>query len=208
VALKGRKQREFQRREHGILSAALGLCSTPEWESVTVEQIADRAEIGKGTVYKHFASKDELLFRLMMGFYQGLLQTLREDMAEGSPLEQFRYAVKRALRYHIEHSEYRYVVEYCERIDFKERADPAWRDDFLKLDRAFQEWGGPIIEAGMAAAQLQRRPLEQVMIGMYACFKGAVSMIWATRDWCPLGDNEMVVAAVTDFMMAGLKGRT
>jgi AcrR family transcriptional regulator len=208
VALRGRKQREFQSREHGILSAALGLCSTSEWESVTVEQIADRAEIGKGTVYKHFASKDELLFRLTMGFYQGLLQTLREDMAQGSPLEQFCYAVERALRYHIEHSEYRYVVQYCERIDFKERADPAWRDDFLKLDRAFQEWGGPIIEAGMASAQLQQRPLEQVMIGIYACFKGAVSMIWATRDWCPLGDNEMVVAAVTDFMMAGLKGRT
>jgi AcrR family transcriptional regulator len=208
VALRDRKQREFQRREQGILSAALELCSTPEWESVTVEQIADRAEIGKGTVYKHFASKDELLFRLMMGFYQGLLQTLRQDMAQGSPLEQLRYAVERALRYHIEQSEYRYVVEYCQRIDFKERADPTWRDDFLKLDHAFQEWGGPIIEAGMASEQLQQRPLEQVMIGMHACFKGAVSMIWATRDWCPLGDNETVVAAVTDFMMAGLRGRT
>jgi AcrR family transcriptional regulator len=208
VAVKDRKQREFQRREQDILSAALELCSTPQWESVTVEQIADRAEIGKGTVYKHFVSKDELLFRLMMGFYQGLLQTLREDMAQGNPPEKLRCAVERALRYHSEHREYRYVVEYCDRIDFKERADRAWRDDFLELDRAFQEWGGPIITAGMESAQFQRQPLDQVMIGMHACFKGAVSMIWATRDWCPLGDNETVVASVTDFMMAGLRGRT
>ena len=205
MALQDRKQREFERREEDILAAALELCSTPEWESVTVEQIALRAEVGKGTVYKHFTSKDELLFRLMMAFYRELLQMLRENVAQGSPLEKLRYATERALRFHIERKDYRYVVEYCERIDFKERADPAWRDDFLELDRAFQEWAGPIIEAGMESGELQSRPLDHVMMGLHACFKGAVAMIWASQDWCPLGDDETVVAAVTDFMMAGLR---
>jgi AcrR family transcriptional regulator len=207
MALQDRKQREFERREQDILSASLELCSTPRWESVTVEQIAERAEVGKGTVYKHFASKDELLFRLMMRFYRGLLRMLSEEMTGGSPLEQLRDAVERALRYHIAHGEYRYVVEYCERIDFKERANPAWRDDFLELDRAFQEWAGPIIEAGMATGQFQRRPVDQVMLGLHACFKGAVSLIWAGDDWCSMGDDQAVVAAATEFMMAGLSGR-
>jgi AcrR family transcriptional regulator len=207
MALQDRKQREFQRRGQDILAAALELCSNPDWESVTVEQIADRAEVGKGTVYKHFDSKDELLFRLMMEFYQGLLRMLRQDMPHSSPQEMLRYAVERSLRYHIAHKEYRYVVEYCERIDFKERADRAWRGDFLELDRAFQDWGVPIIESGMAQGLFQRRPLEQVMIGMHACFKGAVAMIWASQDWCPLGDDETVVTAVTEFMMAGLTGQ-
>lgn len=206
MGLQDRKQREFERREQDILAAALELCSTPEWESVTVEQIADRAEVGKGTVYKHFGSKDELLFRLMMGFYRGLLRMLWDDMVEGTPQERLRHAVVRAMRYHIEHKEYRYVVEYCERIDFKERADRAWRGDFLKLDRAFYEWGVPIIEKGMESGQFQRRPMEQVMIGMHACFKGAVGMIWATQDWCPLGDDDAVVSSVSEFMMAGLTG--
>ena len=207
MALQDRKQRQFERREQDILSASLELCSTPRWESVTVEQIAERAEVGKGTVYKHFASKDELLFRLMMRFYRGLLLMLREEMAGDSPLEQLRDAVERALRYHIAHGEYRYVVEYCERIDFKERANPAWRDDFLELDRAFHAWAGPIIEAGMAVGQFQRRPVAQVMLGLHACFKGAVSLIWAGSDWCALGDDQAVVAATAEFMMAGLSGR-
>jgi len=207
MTLQDRKRREFERREQDILAAALELCSTPDWESVTVEQIADRAEVGKGTVYKHFGSKDELLFRLMMDFYGGLLRMLRDDMAQGIPQEMLRYAVERSLRYHIEHKEYRYVVEYCERIDFKERANPAWRGDFLELDRAFRDWGAPIIERGMETGQFQRCSCEHVMMGMHACFKGATSMIWASRDWCPLGDEETVVVAVTDFMMAGLTGR-
>jgi AcrR family transcriptional regulator len=205
---QNRKQREFDRREQDILAAALELCSSPDWESVTVERIADRAEVGKGTVYKHFGSKDELLFRLTMRFYRGLLQMLREDVVEGSPQAKLSSAIERALRYHILHREYRYVVEYCERIDFKERASPAWQGDFLELDRAFQEWGVPIIEAGMETGQFQHRPQEAIMIGMHACFKGAVAMIWASQGWCPLGDDEAVVVAVTDFMMAGLKGRT
>lgn len=207
MTLQDRKQRQFERREQDILAAALELCSSPDWESVTVEQIADRAEVGKGTVYKHFGSKDELLFRLMMDFYHGLLRMLRDHMTQGSPQEKLRCAVERSLRYHIERKEYRYVVEYCERIDFKERANPAWRGDFLELDRAFQEWGTPIIEAGMEAGQFQRRSNERVMIGMHACFKGAIFMIWASQEWCPLGDDEAVVVAVTDFMMAGLAGR-
>ena len=206
MARQDRRQRLFEDREQEILAAALALCSTPEWESITVEQIAERAEIGKGTLYKHFASKDELLFRLMMGFYRGLLRTLREDTGDGTPAERLRFAVERALRYHIEHKEYRYVVEYCERIDFKERANPTWRGDFLELDRSFQQWGGPIIEAGMRSGQFRRQPIERVMIGLHACFKGAVAMIWATSDWCPLGDDETVAAAVTGFMMAGLAG--
>ncbi|MGB5834554.1 MAG: helix-turn-helix domain-containing protein [Thiohalocapsa sp.] len=158
MALQDRKEREFERREQDILIAALELCSTPRWESVTVERIAERAEVGKGTVYKHFASKDELLFRLMMRFYRGLLRMLSDGIVNGSPLDQLRDAIDRALRCHIANGEYRYVVEYCERIDFKERTNPAWRDDFLEMDRAFQAWGGPIIEAGMVLGQFQRRP--------------------------------------------------
>ena len=127
MAQQDRKQRAFERREQDILTAALELCATPRWESVTVEQIAERAEVGKGTVYKHFSSKDELLFRLMMRFYRGLLRMLHDEIPEGDPPAQLRAAFGRALRYHIDHGEYRYVVEYCERIDFKLRAQPAWR---------------------------------------------------------------------------------
>ena len=61
-----RKIREFERREQEILSAALELFAGERWESVTVTQIAKQAGIGKGTVYKHFASKDEIYARLAL----------------------------------------------------------------------------------------------------------------------------------------------
>ena len=58
MSIHDRKAREFQRREEDILKAALALSNRDDWQAVTIEQIAQKAEIGKGTVYKHFPSKD------------------------------------------------------------------------------------------------------------------------------------------------------
>jgi AcrR family transcriptional regulator len=205
MSLQERRQREFERREQEILVAALELCSTPDFESVTVDQIAERAEVGKGTVYKHFSSKDELIFRLNVRFYERLLVQLRSRVRVGSPRQQLRAIIDDALRFHMAHREYRYIVEFCDRIDFMERAEPQWREDFMRLDRAFQEWGVPIIEAGMASGEFGKRPVAEVMLGIRACFEGAVTMLWAGDSWCPFGgDEDTVVNAVTDFILAAL----
>ncbi len=50
----------FEERESAILAAARELFQREDWELVTIDEIAAKAQIGKGTVYKHVASKDEL----------------------------------------------------------------------------------------------------------------------------------------------------
>ena len=45
-----RKERDFRRREEDILAAALRLFDRDNWQDVTIEQIAQEAEIGKGTL--------------------------------------------------------------------------------------------------------------------------------------------------------------
>ena len=119
-------------------------------------------------------SKDELLFRLTMRFYSGLLEELRELVEHGDPLEQHRRMISYALDYHLRHREYRYVVEYCEGIDFKERADNTWRDELNQLDQAFQDWGGPMIQKGIDAGLFQDRPIQEIMLGLHACFKASL----------------------------------
>ncbi len=208
MARPDRKKREFERREVELLDTALELFSKPNWESVTIEQIARAADIGKGTVYKHFASKDEMLFRLMLRFYRGLLQAFQQEFREDEDiLDCFRRVFEYAFRYHLEHREYRYVVEYCKRIDFKERADESWHKSFLELDQAFKDWGDPMILAAMDRGQIEKRPLAQISLGLHACFDGAVDMLWAGKDWCPHGDEEEIIDSVTAFMMSGFIGQ-
>lgn len=208
MARVDRKQREFRRREEEILDTALELFSEPNWESVTIEQIANAAEVGKGTVYNHFASKDELLFRLMMRFYRGLLLNLQQEIEKDEDiLQSFRRIFDYAFHYHLQLREYRYVVEYCKRIDFKERADESWHASFMELDSAFGAWGDPLILAAMDQQVIENRPLGQIQIGMHACFNGAVDMLWAGKDWCFYGDEEKIIESATAFMLSGLIGQ-
>lgn len=86
-----RKVREFRRREQEILDTALQLFLEQGEDSVTVEMIADRVGIGKGTIYKHFRSKAEIYLRLMLDYERDLNQLLIS-----SSLESDKEALSRA----------------------------------------------------------------------------------------------------------------
>ena len=49
MSIQDRRAREFVRREQDILQAALALSNRDDWQTVTIDQIAPKAEIGKGT---------------------------------------------------------------------------------------------------------------------------------------------------------------
>ena len=66
------KAQEFRRREEEILQKAQELFIAHGEDKVTVEMIADAVGIGKGTIYKHFETKDEIFLRLMIRYEEQL----------------------------------------------------------------------------------------------------------------------------------------
>lgn len=66
MGVKERKAREFKKREEEILLAAYELLIELEPIQMTMEMIAEKTEIGRGTIYKHFKSKDEIYARLII----------------------------------------------------------------------------------------------------------------------------------------------
>ncbi|MCP4023988.1 MAG: TetR/AcrR family transcriptional regulator [Desulfobacteraceae bacterium] len=60
MGIADRKAREFKRREEDIIQAAFDLFAEHGVESVTIDMIAEEAEVGKGTIYKHFGSKTDI----------------------------------------------------------------------------------------------------------------------------------------------------
>ena len=71
-----RRARELEQRERSLLDAAVALLDGEDWQAVTVEAIAERAEYAKGTVYRHFASKDDLYARLAADWIGGTCEAL------------------------------------------------------------------------------------------------------------------------------------
>lgn len=200
-----RKEREFARREQDILAAAIDLFSGPDWESVTVEQIAKQAEIGKGTVYKHFASKEEIYARVTLEFSSRILQAFRDINQQQSVDQIMREILRIAFSLYLASPAHARVAHYCKRRDFRERLTDALKNDFENMDQAFELLVAQILENGMEQGVIPRRPMEHLFIGLEATFDGAMSMIWNGEvDYVCEMKQEDFVNVICEYMLAGI----
>lgn len=72
--MTGIRQKKRARTEAAILRAAASLMTRKGFEHTSIEEIAGRAEVGVGTVYNYFGSKNALLLALMQRDTEDLLK--------------------------------------------------------------------------------------------------------------------------------------
>lgn len=79
---KDRVDRRVQRTRHLLNHALMSLIVEKDYDSITVQNIIDRANIGRSTFYAHYQDKDDLLM-------SGLEQVVRKliGSVETSPVE-------------------------------------------------------------------------------------------------------------------------
>jgi|SRR5579884_1141436 AcrR family transcriptional regulator len=104
------KTRVKQEREQEILQAARDIFAQHGFEKASIDDIADRVGIGKGTVYLHFGSKEELLLALMRQNCAQMVAGCRARMEGASTAPEKLQAAIRAL------ADHRYANESWVRI--------------------------------------------------------------------------------------------
>lgn len=87
MGIPERKAREFKRRENTILDAAFRLFDEKGLENVTIEMIANAAEIGKGTIYKHFKSKHDIYAHLIIRQGEDVIELFERNVDSVAPIE-------------------------------------------------------------------------------------------------------------------------
>lgn len=74
-------------KKNRIMAAAEELFRTGQYHEITLDEVIRRANVGKGTVYQHFASKEDLFFQTALAAFDTMCEMLRKDVATDSPLE-------------------------------------------------------------------------------------------------------------------------
>ena len=82
------KKKLFLAREQKVVNAALELLIGENIDRVTVSKIASKAGIGKGTVYKHFLTKNEILVRIMLDYERSIARRLAQALEQGDDGDQ------------------------------------------------------------------------------------------------------------------------
>jgi len=62
---KTRIQKKAGKTRRRLKKAALDIFSEKSVDSVTVEEITEKADLGKGTLHQHFAHKEEIVVTLV-----------------------------------------------------------------------------------------------------------------------------------------------
>jgi AcrR family transcriptional regulator len=99
-----RKRQAFIRREQDILSVCESLMAEKGVRQVSVDMIAARTGIGKGTIYKHFDSKRDMLIAIAERYFAMLIELLGRandpTRAVSDWVEAQLYASRRSLLIH------------------------------------------------------------------------------------------------------------
>lgn len=88
MGVEDRRKREREARERAILEAAKGVFLEKGYDAATMEEIAERAELGKGTLYSYFRGKEEIALALLSEGVEELFRRVEEVLGEeGDPAE-------------------------------------------------------------------------------------------------------------------------
>jgi AcrR family transcriptional regulator len=81
------REREFKKKE--IISAAIMLFAEKGYEHTTLDEIAEAAEFGKGTLYNYFQNKEDLYLAILEDIFGTFVSNLRKISEESKSFFEF-----------------------------------------------------------------------------------------------------------------------
>jgi AcrR family transcriptional regulator len=90
----GRRERKRLETRNGLIAAALDLFAERGFDAVTVNDIADRVDVDPSTFFRHFGSKEAVIFSEFGDWTGRLGDAIRAEPADVPLLETMRAGVK------------------------------------------------------------------------------------------------------------------
>jgi AcrR family transcriptional regulator len=122
MATADRKEREKEQRRNAIIDAAEKLFFSRGFDNVSMEDIAKEVELGKGTLYLYFKSKDSIFFAIVFRRRADLGESISEKVSHGKTgLEKIQIMI-------------RCLIEYArDNPDFGDMFTTFWPQLFLRM---------------------------------------------------------------------------
>lgn len=107
MGIAERKEREKNKRRQDIIEAARKVFSKKGFINATIDEIAEEAELSKGTIYTYFTNKDELFVRNMLAGIDDLVEEVsRAASLKKGPEEKLDAIATTYYEYYRTHPDY------------------------------------------------------------------------------------------------------
>jgi AcrR family transcriptional regulator len=200
--IESRRRRKAE-RPHEILEAAFGEFSRNGYATTTLDQIAERAGVTKGTIYVYFDSKEHLFISMVHEAMKAALDTVQDmfERHEGSTADLLRRQFSFIYRHIVEDRRRREVVRM---LIAEASRFPALADRYHEeIHRPCMELLNKTIQRGMDRGEIRRSPVTDCALVIIAPI--ALVDLWMMMfdDRHPL-DLKAYFDAHLDLVLKGL----
>lgn len=186
----GLRETKARRTRRHVVRVALELFIEQGFEQTTMEEIAERAEIGTSTLYRYFPSKDLLILDPLLVFTE-----LGEHLRERPATEPLRVALGNAIRASLSGFADSGVTVEVRRIVDESASPRAKLWDYMAQSRKDLE---------EAIAARHDSPAPGIAIALTANMAFGVFELLAESWWA--GDHARPISEVVDEMLAQVQG--
>ncbi|MDP7592553.1 MAG: TetR/AcrR family transcriptional regulator [Litorilituus sp.] len=212
VMTETRKEREFRLREKEILDTAISLFNQYGLDKVTVADIAKATDIGKGTIYKHFVSKDVILARIANDFSLTVLKDVKAIDATKSCTCQMRDMFEFSFKAHVQCPLMSEISRLYHQPSFLERLPQESQRFCMDIEQEYFVILNRICEKGKQNNELPNLPVDELILGAHATYLGALEMLQSQNHKCftntPQISQQRFVDIIINYTMNGLFGQS
>jgi AcrR family transcriptional regulator len=181
-----------------ILEQAIRTFAELGYRVTDVQVIADRAGVGKGTVYRHFGAKEDLFWTAAFEVFKRMRHVLLEaEKAASGAAAKLRAACLAYGRFFDQHPEYLEVFVQ-DRAEFRGTGPEAYKHDHKQLLQRFLN----VVEGGIDAGEF--RPVEPrtTMIALSGLLYGATVQACYLSHGIPMQE---IIEHGVDVFLAGMQ---
>jgi AcrR family transcriptional regulator len=182
-----------------IVETAIRLFTERPFDKVRLDDVAEAAGVGKGTVYIYFKNKEELYYSLVYESFVVLVDRLRERLAFPASAREKMNMIVRALADHAVHHPQLFEIMRTVAIPDASSAWDAKRREFAKLIEEVIRGG---IEAGEFADAHPERTATYIMAMMRAV------MLYGCGENDPLPSIDDLAGHISTILLSGISRKS
>jgi AcrR family transcriptional regulator len=210
MSTRQRRAREKELRRRSILDAARAAFFEDGFHLATVDDVAARAEVSKGTVYLYFESKETILAHLLLEGLDELVAVLEEAYAaerDIAPGERLRRLAMGYLNFFQANPHYFRLIMALDRGRFQQTVPDQLYEQILARSLRGFHWVIRAVEQGINQEVFNVTECRQAAAALWASLNGVLVLLGhPLRREMVASDLESLYWTTFDIALRGLQG--
>lgn len=199
-----RTERKKEETKKKIITVAMDLFNRQGFDRTTVEQIAEEADVNKGTIYNHFPAKEAII----CAYVQRIIKEQGpEALSQAMQLPDTRSRLVAVLHKALEWFHIKSNMDIFEKYSTyrTQKVFQVFRDWDQSESSGFRDVLAPIIELGKEAGEIRRDMDSMILAAHLETMYSNWAVLWVTHPELFLIDDG--IDMIMDLFLNGVKNR-